>query len=73
MRVWEAAKLKGEYMISYADAFAMALAREMGGEIVTRDPEIIAVFNEGRFYWIRYLQNGIALADKIKGLRQHRA
>ena len=73
MRVWEAAKLKGEYMISYADAFAMALAREMGGEIVTRDPEIIAVCNEGRFYWIRYLQNGIALADKIKGLRQHRA
>lgn len=29
-RVWEAAKLKGEYKISYADAFAMVLARETG-------------------------------------------
>ncbi len=48
-RVWEAAKLKGEYRISYADAFAMALARETGGEIVTRGPEIIAVYSGGRF------------------------
>lgn len=48
-RVWEAAKLKGEYRISYADAFAMALAGETGGEIVTRDPEIIAACSGGRF------------------------
>jgi len=37
------------YRISYADAFAMALAGETGGEIVTRDPEIIEVCNGGRF------------------------
>ncbi|WP_406678044.1 type II toxin-antitoxin system VapC family toxin [Moorella sp. ACPs] len=48
-RIWEAAKLKGEYRISYADAFALALARETGGAIVTRDPEIIEVCNSGRF------------------------
>lgn len=40
-RVWEAAALKGRHSISYADAFAMALAKEFSGEIVTRDPEII--------------------------------
>ncbi|MDH7579123.1 MAG: type II toxin-antitoxin system VapC family toxin [Bacillota bacterium] len=48
-RVWEAAKLKGKYRISYADAFAMALAKETGGEIVTRDPEIIEACNGGHF------------------------
>lgn len=48
-RIWEAAKLKGEYKISYADAFAMALAQETGGEIVTRDPEIIEVCKGRRF------------------------
>lgn len=48
-RIWEAAKLKGQYRISYADAFALALANETGGEIVTRDPEIIEVCNSGGF------------------------
>lgn len=48
-RVWEAAKLKGEYRISYADAFAIALAKEIGGELVTRDPEIIEVCISGHF------------------------
>lgn len=48
-RVWEAAKLKGEYRISYAGAFAVALAKEKGGEIVTRDPEIIAACSGEHF------------------------
>lgn len=48
-RIWEAAKLKGHYRISYADAFALALANETGGEIVTRDPEIVEVCNGGSF------------------------
>lgn len=48
-RVWEAAKLKGEYRISYADAFAVALAKEKGGKIVTRDPEIIAACSGEHF------------------------
>ncbi|NPV28059.1 MAG: type II toxin-antitoxin system VapC family toxin [Firmicutes bacterium] len=48
-RVWEAAKLKGKYKISYADAFVLALARETGGEIVTRDPEIIEVCSKEHF------------------------
>lgn len=46
-RVWAAARLKGEYRLSYADAFALALAGETGGEIVTRDPEILAACGGG--------------------------
>jgi predicted nucleic acid-binding protein len=45
-RVWAAAKLKGRYAISYADAFAMALAQEVAGELVTRDEEIRRVARE---------------------------
>ncbi|MGI9952156.1 type II toxin-antitoxin system VapC family toxin [Moorellaceae bacterium AZ2] len=48
-RVWYAAKLKAQYRISYADAFAVGLARETGGEIVTRDPEIIEASRWGDF------------------------
>ncbi len=48
-RVWEAARLKARYSISYADAFVLALASETGGEIVTRDPEILQVCRHGGF------------------------
>lgn len=42
-RIWLAATLKGRYSISYADAFAIALGVEFGGELVTRDPEILRI------------------------------
>lgn len=48
-RVWHAARLKAQYRISYADAFAVGLAKETGGEIVTRDPEIIEASRWGGF------------------------
>ena len=38
-RVFAAAEIKAEYPISYADAFAAALAQEMGAILVTGDPE----------------------------------
>lgn len=48
-RIWLAATLKGTYSISYADAFAIGLAREFGGELVTRDPEILRVSGAAEF------------------------
>ncbi|MBL7163997.1 MAG: type II toxin-antitoxin system VapC family toxin [Anaerolineales bacterium] len=38
-RVLAAADFKAEYPISYADAFAAALAQELGATLVTGDPE----------------------------------
>jgi ribonuclease VapC len=37
--IWEAAFLKGEYPIAYADAFAAALAQKHRCPLVTGDPE----------------------------------
>jgi len=48
-RVWQAAAVKGACRISYADAFAAALARELGAELVTGDPEILAAAPAGGF------------------------
>jgi predicted nucleic acid-binding protein len=38
-RVMVAARLKARYTISYADAFAVGLAQELGAPVVTGDPE----------------------------------
>jgi ribonuclease VapC len=38
-RVMAAAKVKARYAISYADAFAVALAQELGSPVVTGDSE----------------------------------
>jgi predicted nucleic acid-binding protein len=35
-----AARLKGTHAISYADAFAVALAQEQGAPLITGDPEL---------------------------------
>jgi predicted nucleic acid-binding protein len=40
IRIEQAARLKAAHIISYADAFAVALARELGVPLVTGDPEI---------------------------------
>src|SRR5689334_11483371 len=38
-RIWAAAHLKAKYPLSYADAFAAALAQELGAVLVTGDSE----------------------------------
>ena len=40
-----AAILKGKYRLSYADAFAIALAQKVNGILLTGDPEIISLKN----------------------------
>jgi PIN domain nuclease of toxin-antitoxin system len=42
-RVWAAAELKAQFALAYADAFAVALAREVHAPLVTADPEILAL------------------------------
>lgn len=39
-RAREAARIKAEGGLSYADAFVLGLARELGAPVVTGDPEI---------------------------------
>lgn len=41
--IWDAALLKGQYSISYADAFAAALAQKYRCALVTGDPEFRTV------------------------------
>jgi predicted nucleic acid-binding protein len=48
-RVWEAAALKSRHRVSYADAFALALAIEFNAPLVTRDPEIVHASESGLF------------------------
>lgn len=38
-RILAAAHVKARYLVSYADAFAIALAQEKGATVVTGDPE----------------------------------
>lgn len=49
--IWEAAALKGQYRISYADAFAAALAQKYRCSLVTGDPEFRAV-SDLQLEWI---------------------
>ena len=42
-RVLDAAHIKAEFSLSYAEAFAVVVAREFGGRIVTADPEFKSV------------------------------
>jgi len=41
--IWDAALLKGQYPIAYADAFAAALAQKYRCPLVTGDPELRAI------------------------------
>ncbi|BFU93809.1 MAG: twitching motility protein PilT [Nitrospira sp.] len=41
--VREAAEIKGEHAVSYADAFCIATARRLSGTVLTSDPEFRAV------------------------------
>jgi uncharacterized protein len=51
-RIREASRLKGEYPVSYADAFCIALAMELKSEILTGDKEF--KMGDGlKLIWIR--------------------
>ena len=41
--IWDAALLKGQYPIAYADAFAAALAQKYRCPLVTGDPELRSI------------------------------
>jgi predicted nucleic acid-binding protein len=51
--VWEAARLKGEYAIAYADAFAAATAMREHAPLVTGDPEMKALEGRVRLQWVK--------------------
>jgi ribonuclease VapC len=51
--VMEAAKIKGKYPISYADAFAVSAAVRIEAVLVTADPEYKAVSKMVEILWIK--------------------
>ena len=50
--VFAAAHLKARYPISYADAFAAAVAKQYGGRVMTGDPEFKALEPEVAIHWL---------------------
>ena len=51
--VFNAADLKAEYPISYADCFALACALEQSATLVTGDPDFQKVAHLVNIHWIR--------------------
>lgn len=51
--VWEAARLKASYAISYADAFALATAKAHEADLVTGDRELHAAPHGVKITWPR--------------------
>lgn len=51
-RTFAAAHVKANRAVSYADAFAIALTRELGGQVVTGDPEFEKVEDLVRVRWL---------------------
>jgi len=51
-QVWQAARLKSEFLISYADAFAVALAQELKATLVTGDPELADLKSQVKILWL---------------------
>jgi predicted nucleic acid-binding protein len=47
-----AAHFKARYLLSYADAFSVALAQIKGGELLTGDPEFKSVESEVPIHWL---------------------
>jgi ribonuclease VapC len=47
-----AAEIKADYPISYADCFALALAKRIGGTVVTGDPEFKKVGDLAPIQWL---------------------
>lgn len=51
--VYQAAEIKAEYPLSFADCFALCCAINFGADLVTGDPEFKAVSHLVRIEWIR--------------------
>jgi ribonuclease VapC len=51
--VMEAAKIKAKYPISYADAFAVSIALQIGATVVTGDPEYKRVSKIVEILWVK--------------------
>jgi uncharacterized protein len=51
-RILAAARVKAEHPLSYADAFAVALAQELDATLVTGDPEFHAVEHLVKITWL---------------------
>ncbi len=51
-RVLDAAHIKANHAISYADAFAVALAKELDAPVVTGDPEFEKVEPMVQVFWL---------------------
>lgn len=51
-RIIAAARLKAEHPISYADAFAGALAQELDATLVTGDPEFKSLEPDVTVMWL---------------------
>lgn len=52
-RVLAAAHIKANFVVAYADAFAVAAAQELNGIALTGDPEFAAVGNIIQVEWLR--------------------
>ena len=50
--VREAAEIKSDYPVSYADAFCIATAQRTGGRVLTNDPEFDAVRHLVAIVWL---------------------
>jgi ribonuclease VapC len=57
-RVLAAARIKARHAVSYADAFAIALAQELNAAIVTGDPEFESVEEIVDILWLRERAQG---------------
>jgi len=51
-RVLEAAAIKAKFPVAYADAFAAALAKELGAVLVTGDPEFKRLGGHIEILWL---------------------
>jgi len=51
-RILAASRLKAEYAISYADAFAASLAQELDAFLVTGDPEFKLIKGKLALFWL---------------------
>ncbi len=51
--VREAAEIKSEHAVSYADAFCVATARRLSGTVLTSDPEFRAVEHLVTVRWLK--------------------
>jgi ribonuclease VapC len=54
----EAALIKSEHRLAYADAFAAALAKQSDASVITGDPEFKALEREVSIHWLPAVHSG---------------